>query len=63
VVFGFGAADLLRLVVAAYLARFKGDSRRHTASDLNAFLTWCHDRDVEPMTATRTHLELYVRWM
>jgi integrase/recombinase XerD len=56
-------ADLLRLITAAYLARFKGDSRRHTASDLNSFLTWCHDRDVVAMTATRTHLELYLRWM
>lgn len=55
--------DLIRLVSAAYLARFKGDSRTHTASELNSFLTWCRERDVEPLIATRTHLELYVRWM
>ena len=34
-----------------------------SASDLNSFLTWCRDRDVEALSATRTHLELYVRWM
>lgn len=55
--------DLVPLVQAAYLARYKGDSRQHTASDLNMFLTWCRQRDVEVMTATRVHLELYVRWM
>jgi hypothetical protein len=30
------SADLLRLAVGAYLARFKGISREHTCSDLNA---------------------------
>jgi len=34
-------ADPLRLAVAAYLARFKGSSRKHTESDLRCFLTWC----------------------
>ena len=55
--------DLVRSVRAAYLAAYKGNSREHVASDLNAFLTWCAQRDVEVMTATRVHLELYVRWM
>ncbi len=56
-------SDVVRLVTAAYLARFKGDSRAHSSSDLSVFLTWCAGREVEPMTATRVHLELYVRWM
>jgi hypothetical protein len=30
--------DQLRLAVAAYLARFKGSSREHTASDLRCYL-------------------------
>src|SRR3954447_14438642 len=46
-------APSLRLAVAAYLARFKGQSRVHTESDLRGFLTWCADRD----------LELYLRWL
>jgi integrase/recombinase XerD len=40
------SSDLVRLVRAAYLARFKGDSRQHTGSDLNGFLTWCREREV-----------------
>ena len=32
----------LRLAVAAHLARYKGDSRSHTASDLQVFLDWCN---------------------
>jgi hypothetical protein len=31
--------DLLRSAVAAYLARFKGQSRIHTQSDLRGYLT------------------------
>ena len=55
--------DLLRVAAAAYLARFKGVSRAHTESDLRCFLTWCADRELEPLTAQRVHIELYVRWM
>jgi hypothetical protein len=32
--------DQLRLVVAAYLARFNGASRYHTESDLRCYLAW-----------------------
>lgn len=56
------SSDRVRLIQGAYLARFKGESRTHTSSDLNVFLQWCTDRDVDP-AATRTHLELFLRWM
>src|SRR4051794_32878896 len=56
-------SPVLRLAVAAYLARFKGQSRVHTDSDLRGFLTWCAHRDLDPFTATRPHLELYLRWL
>jgi integrase/recombinase XerD len=55
--------DRLRLAVAAYLARFKGTSREHTESDLRCYLTWCAERDLDPLAAKRPHLELYIRWM
>ena len=55
--------DPLRLAVAAYLARFKGQSRIHTESDLRAFISWCQERDLDPLVARRPHIELYVRWM
>lgn len=47
----------------SYLARFKGESRAHTGSDLRCYLTWCADRSIDPLTAGRLHLELFVRWM
>ena len=53
----------LWLAVAAYLARFKGSSRDHTQSDLRCYLTWCAGRGLDPLTARRPHLELYLRWM
>src|SRR5674476_1072853 len=33
-------ADPLRLAVAGYLARYRGETRRHAESDLRAYLTW-----------------------
>jgi alpha-ketoglutarate-dependent taurine dioxygenase len=55
--------DQLRLAVAAYLARFKGSSREHTESDLRCYLAWCAERRLDPLAASRPHLELYIRWM
>ena len=59
------AADdaYLHLVVAAYLARYKGDSRKHTASDLRVFLDWCSRHELAPLVAKRAHIELFMRWM
>ncbi|MEV0791585.1 tyrosine-type recombinase/integrase [Kribbella sp. NPDC050459] len=54
---------VLRLAVAAYLARFKGQSRIHTESDLRAYLVWCELRGLDPLAAGRPHVELYVRWL
>ena len=53
----------LRLAVAAYLARFKGQSRVHTESDLKGYLAWCETHGLDPLVATRPHIELYLRWM
>jgi site-specific recombinase XerD len=53
----------LRLAVAAYLARFKGQSRIHTQSDLRAYLAWCREHALDPLQARRPHVELYLRWM
>ena len=49
--------------MAAYLARYTGASRDHAHSDLRCFLSWCAERDLDPLAAGRVHLELYIRWM
>ena len=54
---------VLRLAVAAYLARFKGQSRVHTESDLRCYLTWCDSHGLNPLAASRPHIELYIRWL
>jgi integrase/recombinase XerD len=53
----------LRLAVAVYVAPYKGQSRMHTDSDLRGFLDWCQERGLDPLTVTRPHVELYLRWM
>jgi site-specific recombinase XerD len=57
------SADPLRLATSACLARFKGISRDHTDSDLRVFLSCCAERGIEPLSAQRMELELFVRWM
>jgi len=58
-----GSSDLLRVAVAAYLARYKGESRVHTESDLQVFLRWCTERDIDPLAIRRVDVELFVRWL
>jgi site-specific recombinase XerD len=54
---------LLHAAVAAYLGRYRGESRLHTGSDLNVFLTWCARQGLDPLTAGRVDIERYVRWL
>jgi len=55
--------EQLDRTIAAYLTRFTGASRDHARSDLGAFLSWCAERHLHPLTARRPDLELYIRWM
>lgn len=57
------APQVHRLAVAAYLARFEGQSRIHIESDLPGYLTWCKTRGLVPLAATRPHIEVCVRWL
>ena len=50
-------------VVLELLAGFKRSSREHTESDLRCYLAWCAERGLDPLTAKRPHLELYIRSM
>ena len=54
---------VLRIAVAAYLARFKGQSRIHTESDLRGYLVWCELRGLAPLASTRPHVELCIHWL
>jgi hypothetical protein len=56
------ANDLLRVAVAAYLARHKGMSRYLAESDLQVFLRWRADRTIDPLAAQRVDVDLFVRW-
>ena len=50
----------LRAAVAAYLGRYRGESRVHTGSDLKVFLTWCAGQELEPLNLGRAEIERYV---
>ncbi len=58
-----GTSQLRRMAVATYLARFKGQSRVHTESDLRGYLSWCESRGLDPLAATQPHIELCLRWL
>ena len=51
------------MAATAYPARHKGQSRIHTECDLRAYLCWCVERRVDPLSASRPYIEPYVRWM
>lgn len=53
----------LRLAVAAYLARYKGQPACARTPAGAGFLDWCQERGLDPLTVTRPHVELYLRWM
>jgi Phage integrase, N-terminal SAM-like domain len=54
---------VLRAAVAAFLGRYRGQTRLHTNSDLRIFLRWCDEQGLEPLAAGRTDIERYVRWL
>jgi integrase/recombinase XerD len=54
---------VLRAAAAAYLGRYRGQTRLHTESDLRIFLRWCTDQDLDPLAAVRVDIERYVRWL
>lgn len=56
-------SDPLTLAVAGFLARYKGHTFKDYRADLDIFLRWCDEHGLAPLTATRPHLELYIRWM
>jgi integrase/recombinase XerD len=54
---------VLRAAIAAYLGRYRGQTRLHTESDLRIFLRWCADHGPDPLRAVRVDIERYVRWL
>ncbi|MFG2045600.1 site-specific integrase [Dactylosporangium sp. NPDC048998] len=64
---GAGVAPLgelvLRAATAAYLGRYRGQTRLHSESDLRVFLRWCLDQDLDALSVVRVDIERYVRWL
>ena len=54
---------VLRAGTAAYLGRYRGQTRLHSESDLRVFLRWCAEHDLDPLAAVRVDIERYLRWL
>ncbi|GAA4475675.1 hypothetical protein GCM10023170_098880 [Phytohabitans houttuyneae] len=54
---------VLQVASAAYLGRYRGQTRIHTESDLRVFLRWCTAMELDPLAAVRADIERYVRWL
>jgi len=39
--------------VTAFLARYRGDSRKTYTAAMTRYLTWCEEHGVDPLAATR----------
>ena len=47
-----------RLAVMSFLARYRDSTLRAYSQDLQAFLRWAAERDLQPLQAGRPHLGL-----
>lgn len=56
-----GHIPLHQLAAMTFLAGFNGATRKNYTSHLKVFFTWCASVGLDPLEATRPHLELYVR--
>jgi len=55
--------DEAQLAAVAFLARYGGRTLESYRADLRQFFQWCANVEVQPLAATRTHIELYRTWM
>lgn len=53
--------DPLELAIAGFLAGYKGNTFRCYRTDLQTYLAWCAQHDLNPLEAKRPHIELYMR--
>lgn len=55
--------DEAQLAAAAFLARYAGGTLASYRADLRQFFQWADDVGLDPLEATRPHIELYRAWM
>lgn len=55
--------DPTELAVFTFLARYRGTTFDDYKRDLTVYLGWCMSHRLQPLEATRGHLELYSRWL
>lgn len=55
--------DEAQLAAVAFLARYGGRKLESYRADRRQSCQWCADVEVQPLAATRTHIELYGAWM
>lgn len=60
---GLSALTDLDRVCFGFLADYEGSTRDHYQGHLNTFVTWCHQHQVDPLTAERTQVAMYVRYL
>jgi integrase/recombinase XerD len=60
---GLAAMDPLQLATLGFLARYKGRTLEAYTLDLKSYFAWCATNGLQPLHATRPHLELFIRWM
>ncbi|HVA60497.1 MAG TPA: tyrosine-type recombinase/integrase [Mycobacteriales bacterium] len=54
-------ADVRRLAVAGFLARYREPTLTAYRLDMRVFVSWCDEVGLEPLQAGRPHVELYLR--
>lgn len=57
------SAMTISRTVEGFLGRYRGATRDHYALDLRIFTEWCNAAGVDPLTATRSEIERYARYL
>jgi len=53
--------ELSALAAAAFLSRYREPTVSAYRADLRCYWGWCADHDLQPLSARRAHIELYLR--
>lgn len=56
-----GVASQAQLVAAAFLAGYDGRTREAYATDLKQYFAWCDEMSIDPLAATRAHVQVFAR--
>lgn len=51
------------IAAAAFLSRYRGETRKLYTSDLRIYFAWCARHELRPLEVERAHVEFFARYL